>query len=157
MVSVISGVATVASICARLWLPTRHLGNELGRPRPFIELAGEITPERAQALEKRGFQGSYLLEFPARWMDISAFGGTNAVFIDPRTGMLAGVPDPRRSGAARRPRPVDPARCAFLLISERAGGRRRPPGAYCLASQSEASTSVSKLMTDLPITLTTAS
>jgi hypothetical protein len=61
------------------------------------------SPERADALEKRGFQAIYRLEFPARWVDISAFGGTNAAFIDPLTGMLAGVPDPRRSGFAAAP------------------------------------------------------
>jgi len=104
MVSVISGVADRGlDLCAAVAAPRAIWGTNWGAPRPFIELAGEITPERAQALEKRGFQGSYLLEFPARWMDISAFGGTNAVFIDPRTGMLAGVPDPRRSGAAAAP------------------------------------------------------
>ncbi len=83
--------------------PRAIWGSNWAEPRAFVELAGEITPERADALEKRGFKGIYRLMFPARLMDISAFGGTNAVAIDPRTGVLSGVPDPRRSGAAAAP------------------------------------------------------
>jgi gamma-glutamyltranspeptidase/glutathione hydrolase len=78
-------------------------GTNWGDPRAFAELAGEITPEKVDALEKRGFRDIYRLMFPARWMDISAFGGTNSVFIDPATGVATGVADPRRSGAAAAP------------------------------------------------------
>lgn len=83
--------------------PRAIWGTNWGDPRPFVELAGEITPEKADALERQGYQDVYRLKFPARWIDISAFGGTNSVFIDPQTGKLAGVPDPRRSGFAAAP------------------------------------------------------
>ena len=98
---VISGIADRGlDLCDAVAAPRAIWGTNWGDPRPFIELAGEITPERADALEKQGFQGIYRLMFPARWMDLAAFGGTNAVAIDPATGMLRGVPDPRRSGCA---------------------------------------------------------
>lgn len=104
MVSVISAVADRGlDPCEAVAVPRAIWGTTWEDPRPFVEVAGEITPDRADALEKRGFRGIYRLGFPARWVDISAFGGTNAVFIDPQTGMLAGVPDPRRLGAAAAP------------------------------------------------------
>jgi len=83
--------------------PRAMWGTNWGDPRAFVELAGEITPEKVDALEKRGFKDIYRLMFPARWMDISAFGGTNSVFIDPATGVATGVADPRRSGGAAAP------------------------------------------------------
>ncbi len=87
-------------ICDAVGAPRAIWGTNWADPRPFLEIAGEITPQLADALEARGFKGLYRLLFPARLMDLSAFGGTNAVAVDPATGMLRGVPDPRRSGAA---------------------------------------------------------
>ena len=87
-------------MCQAVAAPRAIWGTNWADPRAFLELAGEITPERVDALEKRGFRGLYRLKFPARLMDISAFGGTNAVAVDPLTGLLRGVPDPRRSGTA---------------------------------------------------------
>jgi len=87
-------------MCQAVAAPRAIWGTNWADPRAFLELAGEITPERVDALEKRGFRGLYRLKFPARLMDISAFGGTNAVAVDPLTGLLRGVPDPRRSGMA---------------------------------------------------------
>ena len=101
MVSVISGIADRGlDLCEAVATPRAVWGTNWAEPRAFVELAGEITVERALALEKRGFQGMNRLEFPSSLMDLSAFGGTNAIIIDPQTGMFVGVPDPRRSGVA---------------------------------------------------------
>ncbi len=75
--------------------------------RGYLELAGEITPERAAALAKRGFTRMYEQGFPARWIDLMAFGGTNALLIDPDTHTFVGVPDPRRQGVAVAPGPPE--------------------------------------------------
>ncbi len=90
-------------VCEAVAAPRALWGSNFADPRAFVELAGEITPEHADVLEKRGFTGMYRLLFPARLGDISAFGGANAVAIDPATGVLRGVPDPRRSAAAAAP------------------------------------------------------
>lgn len=106
IVSVISGIADRGlDPCEAVASPRAIWGTNWGDPRPFVEVAGEITAERADALEKQGFANIFRLSFPASWMDLEAFGGTNVVFIDPRTGLLHGVPDPRRSGAAVAPSP----------------------------------------------------
>lgn len=102
--SVISGFADRGlDPCAAVASPRAIWGTNWGDPRAFVELAGEITPEKVDALEKQGFQNMFRLTFPASWMDLEALGGTNVVFIDPRTGLLHGVPDPRRSGFAAAP------------------------------------------------------
>ncbi|HVN75671.1 MAG TPA: gamma-glutamyltransferase, partial [Thermoanaerobaculaceae bacterium] len=101
MVSVITGIADRGlSPCEAVAAPRAVWGSNWSEPKAFVELAGEITPERVDALEKQGYQGLYRQMFPARWMDLSAFGGTNTVAVDPVTGLLIGIPDPRRSGAA---------------------------------------------------------
>ncbi len=102
--AVISEVADRgASACEAVASPRAIWGTNFSDPKAFVEIAGEITPARAEALEKQGFRDIYRLEFPARWFDMSAFGGTNVAFVDPLTGMLVGVPDPRRSGFAAAP------------------------------------------------------
>ncbi len=107
MVSVITGIADRGQRPGEaIAAPRAMYGSNWGDPRPFVELAGEITPEKADALELRGFHDIYRLMFPARSIDMSAFGGTNCVYIDPQTGAVVGAADPRRSGyaAAARPR-----------------------------------------------------
>jgi len=102
--AVISGVADRGlSACEAVASPRAIWGTNFSDPRPFVELAGEITPERAGSLEKQGFQDIYRLGFPASLFDLSAFGGTNVACIDPLTGLFVGVPDPRRSGFAAAP------------------------------------------------------
>lgn len=73
----------------------------------YLELAGEITPGRAAALEKQGFTRMYEQGFPARWIDLMVFGGTNALLIDPDTRTFVGVGDPRRQGVAVAPGPPE--------------------------------------------------
>jgi gamma-glutamyltranspeptidase/glutathione hydrolase len=66
----------------------------------FIEMAGTMTPEKAGELQARGFANQNRLTFPAKQVDLYPFGGVNAVMLDPDTGMLVGVGDPRRQGGA---------------------------------------------------------
>ena len=96
--------------CARPW---RRRGSSGGSPasptreKGYLELAGEITPKRAAALEGQGFTGMYKQGFPARWIDLMVFGGTNAVLIDSATHTFVGVADPRRQGVAVAPGPPE--------------------------------------------------
>ncbi len=104
MVSVISGIIDRGlDVCEAVAAPRAIWGSNYGPEKAWVELAGEITPERAAALEKQGFEGMFQLKFPARWTDLMLFGGTNAIFIDPQTGNLLGVGDPRRLGVAVAP------------------------------------------------------
>ncbi|HPW56117.1 MAG TPA: gamma-glutamyltransferase [Thermoanaerobaculaceae bacterium] len=70
--------------------------------RVLLELAGGITAAHADALEARGFSNQFRLTFPPRPIDICAFGGVNAVMVEPG-GVLVGVGDPRRQGGAAAP------------------------------------------------------
>ena len=109
--SVISGIADRGlRVCDAVAAPRAMWGGNYGPLRPWLELAGDITPDKVAALEKRGFENMFQLKFPARWPDLMLFGGTNAVFFDPETGALVGVGDPRRLGVAVAPHPpVAPA------------------------------------------------
>lgn len=105
MVSVISGIVDRGlGVCEAVAAPRAIWGSNYGPEKAWVELAGEITPERAATLEKQGFDGIFQLKFPARWTDLMLFGGTNVVFIDPQSGDLIGVGDPRRLGVALAPR-----------------------------------------------------
>ena len=81
-----------------------HSPNQKYEERIFIELAGKVTPEVADELQARGFSDQKRLTFPATAEDHYPFGGVNAVMVDPSTGLLIGVGDPRRQGAAAAPR-----------------------------------------------------
>jgi len=81
-----------------------HSPDQHYQERIFVELAGTITPEKADELQARGFFNQRRLTFPATQEDHYPFGGVNAVMVDPATGTLVGVGDPRRQGAAAAPR-----------------------------------------------------
>ncbi|MGV8040271.1 MAG: gamma-glutamyltransferase family protein [Thermoanaerobaculaceae bacterium] len=76
--------------------------------RVLLELAGGITAAQADTLEARGFSNQLRLTFPPRPIDICAFGGVNAVAVEPG-GVLVGVGDPRRQGGAAAPTAATPA------------------------------------------------
>jgi gamma-glutamyltranspeptidase/glutathione hydrolase len=104
IVSVISGIADRGlSACEAVAAPRVVWGSNYGPLRPWMELAGEVTPDRAAALQKQGFENPFQLKFPARWTDLMLFGGTNAIFFDPNTGAVVGIGDPRRLGVAIAP------------------------------------------------------
>lgn len=88
--------------------------------RVLLELAGEVTAARADELEARGFTNQFRLVFPARPIDLCAFGGVNAVAVE-AGGILVGVGDPRRQGGAAAPAGGMPAPAA-------AGAERPLPG-----------------------------
>ena len=67
----------------------------------YLELAEPITEEQAEALAGRGFAQQTRLPFPAAEIDLTDFGGINAVYVDPADGTMVGVGDPRRQGVAR--------------------------------------------------------
>lgn len=72
----------------------------------YLEIAGPITTEQADELEARGFTQQNRLKFPyPNVIELRSFGGVNAVMVDPATGLLIGVGDPRRHGAAAAPNP----------------------------------------------------
>jgi gamma-glutamyltranspeptidase/glutathione hydrolase len=73
-------------------------GNELRKV--YIEIAGEITAERADALAARGYPIMYRQEFPGDTVKLRDFGSVNAVLIDHGRGVFVGVGDPRRQGTA---------------------------------------------------------
>ena len=73
-------------------------GNELRKV--YIEIAGEITAERADALAARGYPIMYRQEFPGDTVKLRDFGSANAVLIDHERGVFVGVGDPRRQGVA---------------------------------------------------------
>jgi gamma-glutamyltranspeptidase/glutathione hydrolase len=79
--------------------------------RVCIEITPPIKKKQADQLQKIGFEHMFRLEYsddPAN--DAGFFGGVNAVFYDPSTGIFSGVGDPRRSGFAEGPRAVAKAR-----------------------------------------------
>jgi gamma-glutamyltranspeptidase/glutathione hydrolase len=72
----------------------------------YLELAGPITADQADELDRRSFGRQYRLIFPPSDLPkLRAFGGVNAVMVDPATGLLVGVGDPRRHGGAAAPTP----------------------------------------------------
>ncbi len=96
--------------------------------RVYLEIADQITEEQADALAARGFAIQERITFPATPLDMTDFGGVNAVLVDPADGMLVGVADPRRQGVARAeselpdpaPVPVFPSCWRELLAAGRA-------------------------------------
>ncbi len=86
----------------------RVLWNSAHDPeRVCIEITHPITKKDADLLQSFGFDHMFRLEFPpVPAADLAFFGGVNAVFYEPATGVFSGVGDPRRSGFAQGPRAV---------------------------------------------------
>jgi gamma-glutamyltranspeptidase/glutathione hydrolase len=75
----------------------------LSVPSIYVELAAPITVEQADELQARGFVDQYRQDFPVQGKTLRAFGGLTAVLVDPATGLLSGVGDPRRNCSAAAP------------------------------------------------------
>jgi gamma-glutamyltranspeptidase/glutathione hydrolase len=71
----------------------------------YIEATNPIASRQADALYVRGFSDQRRLTSAHTMYDWRAFGGVNAVIVDPSTGILIGVGDPRRNGGAAAPNP----------------------------------------------------
>ena len=80
--------------------PTDPLPEE----KTYIEIIDPITPAHSDALALRGFSEQKRISTRSTLYERRGFGGVNAVIVDPATGMLIGVGDPRRHGAAAAPR-----------------------------------------------------
>jgi len=65
-----------------------------------IETIEPITPEQADELALRGFSDQKRVSLRNPLYDRRGFGAVNAIMVDPSTGMLIGVGDPRRHGGA---------------------------------------------------------
>ena len=65
-----------------------------------IEIIEPITPEQADTLAARGFSNQSRVSLQSTLYTRRGLGGVNAVMVDPATGMLIGVGDPRRHGGA---------------------------------------------------------
>jgi gamma-glutamyltranspeptidase/glutathione hydrolase len=96
IVNVVDGGMTLGAAVAR---PRALWGGNQDR-RVWLELAGEITEARADALVARGFANMYRHVFPGDPANLGGFGCVNAVLIDHERGLFVGVGDPRREGAA---------------------------------------------------------
>jgi len=66
----------------------------------YIEIIEPITLEQADELTLRGFSDQKRVFLRNSLYDRRSFGGVNAVMVDPATGELVGVGDPRRHGGA---------------------------------------------------------
>ncbi len=67
-------------------------------PRAYVELAAPLDEADAARLQALGYDDLYRLLFPARPIDLVAFGGVNSVVRDEVTGAWVAVADPRRNG-----------------------------------------------------------
>jgi gamma-glutamyltranspeptidase/glutathione hydrolase len=77
----------------------------------YLEMVDPITDAQADTLKERGFTRQKRQTYPATPIELTEFGGANALLVDPADGALVGVGDPRRQGVAVAPRdgPPDPA------------------------------------------------
>lgn len=71
--------------------------------RTYIELIDPITVEQADELFLRGFSDQKRITLRSSAYDRRGFGGVNVVMVDPATGLLVGVGDPRRVGGVAAP------------------------------------------------------
>jgi gamma-glutamyltranspeptidase/glutathione hydrolase len=71
--------------------------------KAYLEITGPLTETHADTLERFGFEDVYRLRFPPRLIDLTFFGGVNAVAFESSSGTFVGVGDPRRYGFAEGP------------------------------------------------------
>jgi gamma-glutamyltranspeptidase/glutathione hydrolase len=86
------------------------LGDAVARPRVlwggnsdaqvYLEIAGEITEARADAMVTRCFPAIHRLVFPGDAVSLGFSGCVNSILVDHDRGVFVGVGDPRREGAA---------------------------------------------------------
>lgn len=81
----------------------RVLWDDDGEGKAYVEVAPPFGEQAADQLLCRGFPALYKLHFPCDPVNLRAFGGVNAVMIEPGSNVAVGVGDPRRFGAAATP------------------------------------------------------
>jgi gamma-glutamyltranspeptidase/glutathione hydrolase len=85
----------------------RVLWGGMSRQRAYVEVAGQISEQELEELERIGHEDMTVLRYPPPGDDTMAkFGGINAVGYDSETGRFTGIGDPRRFGVARGPRVI---------------------------------------------------
>ena len=82
----------------------RALWGGNGDSRSYLEIAGDITERQADTLAARGFVDQTRMTYPATPLELTNFGGVNAIFVDSADGTFVGLGDPRRQGVAIAPR-----------------------------------------------------
>jgi gamma-glutamyltranspeptidase/glutathione hydrolase len=113
-------------LCEAMGAPRALWGGNVERA-VYIEIVDPITEAQADALKTRGFAKQERLRYPASALDLTDFGGVNALFIDPTDGTMVGIGDSRRQGVALAPRdgplpaepPLAPPACWRSLFAER--------------------------------------
>ncbi len=106
-------VPSIVEVLARVVDGGLPLGGAVTAPRVlwghenerkiYAEMVPPVTDQLVEELERRGFLDVYRMNYPGDPMNVAAFGGVNALLIEPGTGLSIGVADPRRDGAACAP------------------------------------------------------
>jgi gamma-glutamyltranspeptidase/glutathione hydrolase len=89
-------------LCEAMAAP-RVLWGGKADPTVYVEIVDPVTDAVADALQARGFAPQERGRYPMSALDMTAFGGVNAILVDPVDGTMVGVGDPRRQGAAAAP------------------------------------------------------
>ncbi len=74
-----------------------------GDRQVYLEIAAPVTEADTERMRELGYNRLYGLHFPARPIDLAAFGGVNAVMRDKVTEEWVAVADPRRDGGVAAP------------------------------------------------------
>jgi gamma-glutamyltranspeptidase/glutathione hydrolase len=101
---VISNVVDRGMVLRDAVLAPRVMWGGIDPAKAYLEIRDPYSERDADELEELGYPELYRLRFPPRPIDLTAFGGVNAVAFNPATGVFSGVGDPRRSGYAEGPR-----------------------------------------------------
>jgi len=104
-------------LCEAMTAARMVWGGFLG-DRVYLEMVDPITEAQADTLEERGFTTQTRQTYPADPIELTEFGGANAVLVDPADGALVGAGDPRRQGIAVAPRDGPPEPSAEHALPE---------------------------------------
>jgi len=82
------------------WSGTRRRSSSGSRSSggAMVELLPPITMADVRELKTRGIEDVRVVEFPSQMNSLVNTGAVNAVHLDPETGVMTGVGDPRRQG-----------------------------------------------------------
>jgi gamma-glutamyltranspeptidase/glutathione hydrolase len=81
-------------------LAPRVLWSTMQQPGIYAEVFPPITAEQIRRLGNYGYKPIFRAELPVRQSRFARFGAVNAVYVDPESGVMTGVGDPRRNGSS---------------------------------------------------------
>ena len=81
-------------------LAPRILWSTMQKQGIYAEVFGPITSKQVNQLGRFGYGSIFRAKLPVKQSRFSRFGAVNAVYLDPRSGVMTGVGDPRRNGSA---------------------------------------------------------